>query len=334
MKARTLAVCLAALALARCALVARPPAPKGSVVVTPTVVPMVPMPQGPQTCAGVGTPCASGNPGACNAGHIICASGVATCKPDVESQPCYSGAPGTEAHGPCKGGTQACIGTLGACVGEVTPQPEDCFNTIDDDCDGTVNSGCPDQLTLGAPRPLDPQGGVGGTARSARCPAGAFVTRAQVLFDDTDGAVAGVNIYCGTPTLAVGNQGFTLGIAPVAPAPYDGFVGTSAGKTTTDANCGGVGLVAGFTVKGRADANGVFGLGVYCAAAAASFGSDNKLTIKLSASASGNYSEYPYGTSFTSTCADDEVLVGFDGHTSGWLVRIQPICAPLSATYK
>jgi hypothetical protein len=332
MKSTLAGVCALALLTAGCASIARPPAAQRS----PDLGGVDPSPiRGPQTCAGVGTACASGNPGACNPGHIACVDGVPTCIPDVTSQPCYAGPPGTENVGVCKGGSQSCVGALGACTGQVTPMAAElCFNDLDDDCDGKVNNGCPDSLTVGAPRVLPPQGGMAGTAQSARCPDGAFVTRTELLFDDTDGAVAGLRIYCGTPTLAGGMTGYTLGIAPVMPQPFAGFAGSRVTGAPQNANCGGAGLVAGFTVKGRADQNAVFGLGMYCADAQAALSTDNKLTIKLAPNSSGDYAEYPYGTSFTGVCLDSEVLVGFDGRTSAWMTRIQPVCAPLTVGYQ
>ncbi len=59
-----------------------------------------------------------------------------------DTQPCYTGAPGTQGVGLCKGGTQTCdaAGTWGACDGEVTPASEAC-NGKDDNCDSVVDNG-------------------------------------------------------------------------------------------------------------------------------------------------------------------------------------------------
>ncbi|HPB99325.1 MAG TPA: MopE-related protein, partial [Polyangiaceae bacterium] len=58
---------------------------------------------------------------------------------DGTTKPCYGGAPGTEGVGPCKAGTQSCVGgTWGPCVGAVLPGIETC-NGIDDDCNGVVD---------------------------------------------------------------------------------------------------------------------------------------------------------------------------------------------------
>jgi len=63
------------------------------------------------------------------------------CSPSTyKQQTCYTGPPGTDGKGPCQTGTRSCNanGTLTACVGEITPQPEVC-NYEDDDCDGIVD---------------------------------------------------------------------------------------------------------------------------------------------------------------------------------------------------
>ena len=57
-----------------------------------------------------------------------------------ETQPCYTGAAGTENVGTCHGGTGTCApsGTgFGFCDGEVIPANEICGNGADEDCNGT-----------------------------------------------------------------------------------------------------------------------------------------------------------------------------------------------------
>jgi hypothetical protein len=54
---------------------------------------------------------------------------------------CYSGPAGTAGVGICKAGTQVCNGqgtSLGACVGTVLPQAENCATPADEDCDGVA----------------------------------------------------------------------------------------------------------------------------------------------------------------------------------------------------
>lgn len=60
-----------------------------------------------------------------------------------EGTPCYTGSPvSTQAHAPCKAGTQHCdTPTSGMCMNEVTPVAETCANLgVDDDCDGKVDN--------------------------------------------------------------------------------------------------------------------------------------------------------------------------------------------------
>ena len=55
-----------------------------------------------------------------------------------DTQPCYTGPPGTEGIGVCKPGQSTCdaAGTWGACVGESLPELESCSTTaIDESCD-------------------------------------------------------------------------------------------------------------------------------------------------------------------------------------------------------
>ena len=58
---------------------------------------------------------------------------------------CYTGPPGTLNEGLCQAGTHMCNaqGTaFGPCNGEVTPQAETCYNTVDESCDGQLDDGC------------------------------------------------------------------------------------------------------------------------------------------------------------------------------------------------
>lgn len=58
-----------------------------------------------------------------------------------QTQPCYSGAAGTDGVGPCSKGQQTCDkkGAWGACVGEVVPKAAETCNSIDDDCNGVTD---------------------------------------------------------------------------------------------------------------------------------------------------------------------------------------------------
>lgn len=66
--------------------------------------------------------------------------GVVNCCQLGESKSCYSGPTGTQGVGICTGGTQTCKGEglgFGPCVGEVTPQAEQCATlTADENCNG------------------------------------------------------------------------------------------------------------------------------------------------------------------------------------------------------
>lgn len=77
----------------------------------------------------------------CN-GQVNEGGGGCSCNPGT-SRDCYSGAAATLGMGACHGGMQQCnpdgLG-FGACIGEVTPQPEHCdVAMVDEDCDGQNN---------------------------------------------------------------------------------------------------------------------------------------------------------------------------------------------------
>jgi hypothetical protein len=72
--------------------------------------------------------------------------GVCACVPGTMAA-CYTGPAGTQNVGVCKGGMAMCDATgesLGPCVGEVTPKPEDCTTkNIDENCDNSLGELCP-----------------------------------------------------------------------------------------------------------------------------------------------------------------------------------------------
>jgi len=131
------------------------------------------------------------------------------------TQPCYTGAAGTNGVGVCHGGTSTCAaGTWGSCAGQVVPTAERC-NGLDDDCDGAVDENFP---TLGNACSV----GVGACARAgtivcrpdglaSQCSATAAVPGTEScnnLDDDCDGTVdEGLTQSCysgGAGTLGVG----------------------------------------------------------------------------------------------------------------------------------
>ena len=57
-----------------------------------------------------------------------------------ETQECYSGEVGTAGVGICSNGVKTCAGGVwGNCVGEITPQTEECVGGFDEDCDGLID---------------------------------------------------------------------------------------------------------------------------------------------------------------------------------------------------
>ncbi|MFO0588033.1 MAG: hypothetical protein U0441_10860 [Polyangiaceae bacterium] len=98
---------------------------------------------GCQLIAGIGGEEPLGKGGGGTGGSTTTGGGgntlpTGTCSPDA-TQPCYTGADGTEGTGLCKGGVQTCgaDGMWGAtCDGEVVPALEDCASSDDENCDG------------------------------------------------------------------------------------------------------------------------------------------------------------------------------------------------------
>lgn len=73
---------------------------------------------------------------------------------------CYTGPPGTEGKGLCKGGKQQCEGgsLVGACAGEVLPADEECDTDADESCDGDGYGGCPCVPAMGRSCYTGPEG--------------------------------------------------------------------------------------------------------------------------------------------------------------------------------
>jgi hypothetical protein len=291
---------------------------------------------GPPVCVASAVACMTANPGACGPGTSACDdAGIPICRPIQTTQACYTGAAGTQGVGTCKGGSQSCIGTLGACTGEVLPAAhDDCFTSTDDDCNGTVGNSCPEALTIGADRALATAGGNGGAASTVHCPKGAFVTRVDSWFDDIDQHVSGVSIYCAVPTLVQGASSYSVTLTPSTPAPYQKAAGAGATDERTD-DCGTTGLSAITYVTGLADSY-VEGLGNHCGTSAVTLAGDNTITFSFTPSGDTSYNAWSSSTGnfFDEACNSNEVIVGYMLHIARWLFSIKPICAALQVTYK
>ena len=287
-----------------------------------------------------GVACTTQNPGVCAMGHAFCTGNVLSCVPDATTQSCYDGPAGTEGKGACKAGVQTCIGALGSCDGEVKPAAlENCFNDLDDDCDGVVNNGCPDHVAVGTAHALTLHGNAGGgNAAPLRCPANAYLTKVVVYADDSDGAVAGLDITCATPTLVRGASSYSVTQTAVAANPST----QRAANITTGDNftydCG-AGFTPGSWSYGESvDGSGgaVVRLGFHCSTGALALGSDNKLSITLTKQGSATGFGYSYSDSaaFEDDCPAGEVLVGYDLRSGNWFDAAQTVCAPLQVVYK
>jgi hypothetical protein len=299
------------------------------------------------SCAGGGSSCASGNPGECNAGTTTCSGTLAMCTPNSMVQDCYDGPAGTENVGICKSGTQSCIGTLGMCEGEVLPAMiEDCTNDLDDDCDGQVNNGCADSISLGMPimvaplAPTTPPMNANQLPPAAsRCPQGDFIYELEVLVDDPNLQIAGLQYYCATPTLTqtTGTNIYTLGMTPITPAPYDAFANAAASSPTSSiaVPCGTTGLQTIFGVSGKYDSGGYTAALADCGTAIATWNMDNTITITVTAHATQTGKDFGLsGTQVAWSCAANEVMVGFYGALSASMDQLQPICEALTPVYK
>jgi hypothetical protein len=306
------------------------------------------------SCAGGGSMCSSANPGKCDPGIVTCQGTLAMCTPNTVVQDCYDGPPGTAGVGICASGQQSCIGILGPCNGQVVPATkEDCSNDADDDCDGKVNNTCPDSVTIGLPRyvaplaPSPPPANSNQMSIEKRCPAGAFVTRVQIQFDDPHLQLAGLQFSCSTATLTrpSGSNSYLLGASAVMPAPYDDFIGASAVPTGTpqDMHCSGIGLSGIVALKGRYDKGSYIGMFAKCGVGSAALQADNTLKVTVNPLGDNTYVGYDYGptiggasygTAVSWACGTNEVVVGFKGIVSGSIDQMQVVCGPINPVYK
>jgi hypothetical protein len=288
-------------------------------------------------CTEMDAGCTTPNPGACFPGTYHCDdAGMQVCVPNLTTQACYTGPAGTENVGVCKGGTQSCVGPLGACMGEVTPAAhENCFNGLDNDCSGEVGNGCPVSVSLGPDRIPASAGGPGGGLANLHCPAGAYVTRVDSWFDDGDQHASGVSIYCATPTLNQGASSYSITLTPNTPAPYQTVTGSNGNAIERSDDCGISGLI-GVTYEVGVANTYVNGLGSHCGTSAVTLNPDNTIPISFVPDGSTQYNYYSStgGTYFDITCASNEVVVGYALHVGSWMDNIAPICAQFIVNYK
>jgi hypothetical protein len=288
-----------------------------------------------------GMTCMTDNPGDCAAGHTVCTDGKRTCVPDKTEQTCYSGEPETTNRGACHPGTQSCIGTLGACMGEVLPTAENCFNNSDDDCDRVVNNGCPDSLVFGATDPLLARGGSGGGMAESMCPTGALVTGVLVQLSATNmnpGYVISVQPTCAAPTLVRGASDYSVMLMPVtSPPPMS--ASDAARPGTAHIACATGGLSAATGTRGSVMDSGrtvIESLGINCSVATLALDAGNHLNITYARddASSGSASVQVSGTTWNDSCGANEVLIGFTGRTGAQMDQVQGVCAPLTVKYR
>lgn len=82
----------------------------------------------------------SGETSSASSGSTSGSGGATSCVP-MSTEPCYGGPAGTAGVGACKEGIRTCNADgngFGACVGEVSPTPENCATPADEDCDGAA----------------------------------------------------------------------------------------------------------------------------------------------------------------------------------------------------
>jgi hypothetical protein len=207
---------------------------------------------------------------------------------------------------------------------------ENCFNDLDDDCDGTINNGCPSTLGVGADVPLVAEGGSGGTATSAHCPAGQVASGVRFIADSFDFEMAGIGVACSTLTLVRGASSYSVTLStPTALAAQ--FAGSSA-DSSADGACDTTQFQVAWNSLMNTDTY-VNGLGMDCALGTLSLSPANQLSISFSNLNNHFGINYGGGTEHPQACGSNQAIVGYNGRTGGWLDQIQPICAPIVVNY-
>jgi hypothetical protein len=210
---------------------------------------------------------------------------------------------------------------------------ENCFNSLDDDCAGGVNDGCPSAISIGTPVSLGYVGGPGGGTGSIRCPAGQMAGAVRYFYDDWDGYMAGMGIFCSTPTLVKGSSSYTITATNITSVTPIVFAGDNWDDYDDSANCvssGSLGTVWHHEIIGGTFVEGVAS---QCGAATVTLQSDNQLGISFSPTGTVTGGYYSSATPTTKNCPSGSVLVGYDYRIGSWMDALAPVCAPLVVTY-
>ena len=109
--------------------------------------------------------------------------------------PCYTGSPGTQDVGTCRGGLTSCtpLGEFDVCEGEVVPGLDPCATADDEDCNGSVRgcAGCEPGAAEGC------YSGPPGTEGVGECIGGSMTCSEQGAYGPCVGEVTPTQELCG-----------------------------------------------------------------------------------------------------------------------------------------
>jgi hypothetical protein len=159
-----------------------------------------------------------------------------------------------------------------------------------------------------------------------------IVTGLRFWLDGYDLEMAGVGVFCSTPTLVRGANSYSVQLSP-SPGPSAQFYGTYEDGSLDD-QCDTTQFQVAWDTLMNTDSFDVNGLGMNCGAGTLTLDGSNHLTITFSNLSNRFGHDYGGGTEYEETCGSNQALVGFNGKYDVWLHRIQPVCAPLNVTYK